>query len=118
MQMACSQRVLEVNSAALMSPAGWIMEFITKVVDKGAVERLKMVVSTPFERCTYTRAIELLEEAVKGGKKFEFPVRSCMRQLAKTNSLQDQKHLDEAQPRFPLYSEGVQGTVQRSNCMC
>ena len=52
------------------------MEFMTKMVDKGAMERLRMVASTPFERCTYTRAIELLEEAVKGGKKFEFPVRS------------------------------------------
>lgn len=44
------------------------------MVDKTAVQRLKQVASTPFERCTYTRAIELLEEAVKGGKKFEFPV--------------------------------------------
>ena len=44
------------------------------MVDKGAIERLKMVASTPFERCTYTRAIEVLEEAVKDGKKFEFPV--------------------------------------------
>lgn len=50
------------------------LEFITKMVDKTAVQRLKQVASTPFERCTYTRAIQLLEEAVKGGKKFEFPV--------------------------------------------
>lgn len=50
------------------------LEFITKMVDKGAIDRLKKVASTPFERCTYTKAIELLEEAVKGGKKFEFPV--------------------------------------------
>ena len=50
------------------------LEFITKMVDKGAIDRLKKVASTPFERCTYTRAIEVLEEAVKGGKKFEFPV--------------------------------------------
>ncbi len=50
------------------------LEFITKMVDKGAIDRLKKVASTPFERCTYTRAIELLEEAVRGGKKFEFPV--------------------------------------------
>ena len=48
--------------------------FITKMVDKEAMDRLRKVASTPFERCTYTRAIELLEEAVKGGKKFEFPV--------------------------------------------
>ena len=50
------------------------LDFITKMVDKGAIDRLKKVASTPFERCTYTRAIELLEEAVRGGKKFEFPV--------------------------------------------
>ena len=48
--------------------------FITKMVDKEAMDRLRKVASTPFERCTYTRAIELLEEAVKGGKKFDFPV--------------------------------------------
>ena len=48
--------------------------FITKMVDKEAMDRLRKVASTPFERCAYTRAIELLEEAVKGGKKFEFPV--------------------------------------------
>ena len=44
------------------------------MVDKKAMDRLRKVASTPFERCTYTCAIELLEEAVKGGKKFEFPV--------------------------------------------
>lgn len=44
------------------------------MVDKEAMDRLRKVASTPFERCTYTRAIELLEEAVQGGKKFEFPV--------------------------------------------
>ena len=46
------------------------------MVDSGLFERLRMIATTPFERCTYTDAIKLLEEAIKGGKKFEFPVRS------------------------------------------
>ena len=51
------------------------MEFITKMIDKTAVDRLKQVASTPFKRITYTEAIELLEKAVNDGKKFEHPVR-------------------------------------------
>jgi len=50
------------------------LEFITKMIDKTAVERLQQVASTPFKRITYTEAIELLEKAVKDGKKFEYPV--------------------------------------------
>ena len=52
------------------------LELCTKMVDSGVIERLRMVASTPFERCTYTRAIELLEDAVKDRRKFEFPVRT------------------------------------------
>ncbi len=46
------------------------------MVDSGLIERLRMVATTPFARCTYKDAIKLLEAAVKGGKKFEFPVRT------------------------------------------
>lgn len=47
------------------------MEFMADKFDKGCINRLKMVASTPFERITYTKAVELLEEAVKNGKVFE-----------------------------------------------
>ncbi|CAL1414221.1 unnamed protein product [Linum trigynum] len=39
--------------------------------DKGCIDRLRMVASTPFERISYTEAVKILEEAVKGGKKFD-----------------------------------------------
>ncbi len=53
------------------------LEFINKMVDKTAIARLEQIATTPFERCTYTRAIEILEEVVASKKKkFEFPV--CM----------------------------------------
>ncbi len=42
-----------------------------KFVDKGLRERLEFVASRPFERLTYTKAIELLKA---DGKTFEFPV--------------------------------------------
>ncbi len=54
------------------------LEFINKQVDSGAIARLQQIAHTPFERVTYTRAIEILEEVVKSKKKkFEFPVSFC-----------------------------------------
>ena len=45
------------------------------MVDKGAIDRLQHVASTPFKRLTYTEAIEILEGVVRDKKKkFEFPV--------------------------------------------
>lgn len=44
-------------------------------MDSGAIARLQQIATTPFERVTYTRAIEILEDVVKSKKKkFEFPV--------------------------------------------
>ena len=42
-----------------------------KFVDKGLLERLEFVVDRPFQRISYTEAVELLQ---KSGEKFEFPV--------------------------------------------
>jgi asparaginyl-tRNA synthetase len=51
------------------------LEFINKQIDKTAIQRLQQVATTPFERVSYTRAIEILEEVVKSKKKkFEFEV--------------------------------------------
>ncbi|CAM6101206.1 unnamed protein product [Calypogeia fissa] len=41
------------------------MEFIAKNVDAGAIERLRMVATTPFVRITYTDAIEVLKKVKK-----------------------------------------------------
>lgn len=42
--------------------------------DEELVERLRFVVDNDFVRLPYTKGIEILEEAVKNGHKFEFPV--------------------------------------------
>ena len=49
------------------------LEFLNQFVDKGLIARLESVVKTDFIRLTYTEGIEILQEAVKNGKKFEFP---------------------------------------------
>ncbi|CAL0321878.1 unnamed protein product [Lupinus luteus] len=51
------------------------MKFMVDKFDKGCIDRLEMVASTPFIRVTYTEAVEILEEAVKNGKKFENEVK-------------------------------------------
>jgi asparaginyl-tRNA synthetase len=47
------------------------LEFLNSMVDKGLLERLRFVMEQPFERRTYSEAIEILRKA---DRKFEFPV--------------------------------------------
>ena len=50
------------------------LEFLNKMIDKGLIERLEGVLKEDFVRLPYTRGIEILQEAVRSGKKkFEFP---------------------------------------------
>ncbi len=50
------------------------LEFLNKMIDKSLIETLESVVKEDFVRLTYTEGINILQEAVKNGKKFEFPV--------------------------------------------
>ena len=50
------------------------LEFLNKMIDKTLIERLRFVVDHDFVRLTYTEGIQILEEAIKNGHKFEFPV--------------------------------------------
>ena len=47
------------------------MELFAKFVDKELLARLDFVVDRPFQRITYTGAVDLLK---KSGEKFEFPI--------------------------------------------
>jgi len=49
------------------------LEFLNKMVDKTLIERLEGVLKEDFVRLPYTEGIEILQEAIKNGKKFEFP---------------------------------------------
>ena len=47
------------------------MEFFSRFMDKGLLERLDNIVNSDFARITYTQAVDILE---KSGEKFEYPV--------------------------------------------
>ncbi len=47
------------------------LEIFNKFVDKGLIERLKHVAKKPFQRVTYTEAVEILQNS---GQTFEYPV--------------------------------------------
>ncbi len=46
-------------------------DFFCRFVDKGLRERLEFVARTPFVRCSYTEAVELLQNS---GRVFDYPV--------------------------------------------
>lgn len=50
------------------------LAFLNKMIDKNLIERLQSVVAEDFVRLTYTEGIRILEDAVKKGQKFEFPI--------------------------------------------
>ena len=49
------------------------LEFLNKMIDKGLIARLEGVLKEDFVRLPYTKGIEILQEAIKNGHKFEFP---------------------------------------------
>ena len=50
------------------------LQFLNNKYDDGLIERLRSVLGIEFQRLAYTEAVEILEEAVRNGVQFEFPV--------------------------------------------
>jgi len=50
------------------------LQFLNNMIDKGLIERLEGILKDNFVRLPYTEGVKILEEAIKNGKKFEFPV--------------------------------------------
>ena len=49
------------------------LAFLNQMIDKTLIERLEGVLKEDFVRLPYTEGIEILQAAIKAGKKFEFP---------------------------------------------
>ena len=50
------------------------LEFLNKMIDKTLIQTLESVINEDFVRLPYTEGIKILEQAVKDGHKFEFPI--------------------------------------------
>lgn len=72
--MQCAEDYVRYCCKFLLDNCRQDMDFVVKMIDATAIERLEQVAHTPFKRVAYTEAIELLEKAVADGKKFEHPV--------------------------------------------
>ena len=50
------------------------LDFLNKMIDNTLIDRLHFVLKNQFVRLSYSEGIEILEQAIKAGKKFEFPI--------------------------------------------
>ncbi len=70
--MDCAEAYLKYVFKDVLEKCPEDMQFFNQFISKGLIQRLEHVVNTPFERCTYTYAVEVLEKA---NKPFEYPVK-------------------------------------------
>lgn len=69
--MECAESYLKYCLRYLLDTCSEDMKFFENFISKGVIAKLKHVINSPFQKLTYTEAIELLKKAPK---KFEFPV--------------------------------------------
>jgi asparaginyl-tRNA synthetase len=69
--MECAESYLKFLIQYVLENCTEDMEFFDAFVEKGIIERLRHVASSPFAHMTYTQAVEILK---KSGKTFQFPV--------------------------------------------
>lgn len=67
----CAEAYLKYIVKYVLETCPQEMEFFDAFIEKGIIERLKDVISSPFAHLTYTQAIDILK---KSGKSFTFPV--------------------------------------------
>ncbi|CAN8253024.1 unnamed protein product [Cochlearia groenlandica] len=112
--MNCAEAYVRYMCKWLLEKCYDDMELMAKNFDKGCIDRLKLVASTPFGRITYTEAIALLEKAVSEGKKFENEVGWGV-DLASEH----ERYLTEVVYKKPLivynYPKGIKAFYMRLN---
>lgn len=69
--MDLGEQFVKAMAAYMIEYCAEDLSLFTKFVDKGVQERLRFVIDRPFQRVSYTEAVEIL---IKSGQKFEFPV--------------------------------------------
>eukprot|EP00193_Tetraselmis_chui_P011899 CAMPEP_0177790698 /NCGR_PEP_ID=MMETSP0491_2-20121128/23502_1 /TAXON_ID=63592 /ORGANISM="Tetraselmis chuii, Strain PLY429" /LENGTH=585 /DNA_ID=CAMNT_0019312807 /DNA_START=170 /DNA_END=1928 /DNA_ORIENTATION=- len=73
--MQCAEDYVRYCCKYLLANSMPDLEFIVKMIDAGAIERLQQVADTPFERVTYTEAVDILQTAIREKKKkFQYKV--------------------------------------------
>jgi asparaginyl-tRNA synthetase len=71
----CAEELLKYMFRALLAERGDDMKFFAERIDKTCIDRLEKFVSADFAKMEYGDAIAALEDAVKKGVKFDYPVK-------------------------------------------
>jgi asparaginyl-tRNA synthetase len=71
--MNCAESYVQYLCRWLLEHCREDMEFMVQTHDKTAIQRLELVSSTPFERISYTEAVEMLVDS-PGSNKFQTKV--------------------------------------------
>jgi asparaginyl-tRNA synthetase len=112
--MNCAEAYVKFMSKWLLEKCFDDMEFMAKNYDKACIDRLRMVVSTPFERVTYTEAVEILKDAIQAGKKFENEV-----EWGTDLASEHERFLTEVQFQKPVivynYPKGIKAFYMKLN---
>jgi asparaginyl-tRNA synthetase len=69
--MQCAQDYVRYCCKCVLEECMGDLELLSKMYDKGCIDRVKSVVAEPFARCSYTEGVEILQKAIKDGVKFE-----------------------------------------------
>ncbi len=69
--MQLAEDMLRYLLKAIMQSCPTELAFFNQFVSPGLLERLQLVIDKPFERMTYTEAVQALEQS---GQKFQYPV--------------------------------------------
>lgn len=69
--MECAESYLKYVIKDVFENAQEELKFFDSFIEKGLIDRLQTILNTPFERITYTDAVDILQ---KSSKKFDFPV--------------------------------------------
>ncbi|MBI1191291.1 MAG: asparagine--tRNA ligase [Tepidisphaera sp.] len=93
------------------------MAFFEERIQKGTIANLKAIIEKPFLRVTYTEGVRVLEEAIKKGHKFEYPV-----QWGKDLQSEHERFLTEEHFKQPViltnYPKGIKAFYMRLDDNC
>lgn len=93
--MNCAEKYVTYLINYILNNCEEDINFFNNFVEKGLIDRLKHVVAGPFERLTYTEAVEILKKA---NKKFEFPV-----EWGKDLQSEHERYLAEEHVKRPVF---------------
>ena len=112
-----AENMLKYLFGTVLSERADDMAFFEERIQKGTIANLRAIVEKPFLRVTYTEGVRVLEEAIRKGRKFEYPV-----QWGKDLQSEHERFLTEEHFKQPViltnYPKGIKAFYMRLDEGC